>query len=180
MVDALHLGVTGERHLVKAHGTELLKGRLEAAEAFERCVGLDKFVAAQNHIAHGVVHRHDRSVKVALGLRMGGAALGLQGVGVHIVAAEAVECCDQVGANALGHKRGLHIGLGVLCPGAPVGAYGHAAHAFHATGHHQVFPAGAYFLRRHVHGFQAGGAKAVDLHARALEIPAGFERGHLG
>ena len=93
---------------------------------------------------------------------------------------KALQRGNQIRANALWHKGRGRVGFGVHGPGAAVGANWHAAHALHATGDHQVFPAGAHFLGRHVHGFQAGGAKAVDLHARAGEIPACFQRGHLG
>ena len=93
---------------------------------------------------------------------------------------EAFQRGDQVGADALRHEGGGRVGFRVLRPGAAVGADRHAAHAFHAAGHHQVFPARAHLLRRHVHGLQAGGAEAVELHAGAAEVPAGLQRRDLG
>jgi hypothetical protein len=57
---------------------------------------------------------------------------------------------------------------------------GSCAHALHAARDHQVFPAGAHLLRGHVHGFQARGAEAIELHAGAAVIPAGLERRDLG
>ncbi len=119
-------------------------------------------------------------VEIALRLGIGGAALRFQGVGVQVGAAKALHGGDQVSANALGDKSGLHIGLGVLRPSAAIRSNGHAAHALHAAGHHQVFPARAHFLRRHVHCLQAGCTKAVDLHPGALKVPTGLERCHLG
>ena len=126
------------------------------------------------------MHRHDGMVEIALRLRIGGAALRFEGVGVQVGAAKALYGGDQVCANALGHKSRLHIGFGVLRPSTAVRANGYAAHAFDTTSHHQVFPARAHFLRRHVHGLQAGCTKAVDLHASALKVPTGLERCHLG
>ena len=158
----------------------MLECGFQGAQAFKRGVGFDEFVARQDDVANGVAHRHDRAVKVALQLGMGGAALRLQREGIDVMAAEAFQRSNQVGANALGHEGSLQIGLRVLRPGAAIRANGHAAHALQPTGHHQVFPARAHFLRRHVHRFQARGAKAVDLHPCAAKVPARLECGHLG
>ena len=113
-------------------------------------------------------------------LRRGGALLRAEGVAVDVFAAPAAERGDQVGADALRHEAGGDVGGRVLRPGAAVGADGDARHAFDAAGDDHVFPAARHFLRRQVHGLEAGGAEAVDLHAGDLHVPAGLQRRRLG
>ena len=180
VVDALHLGVTCQRHLVKTHAAHLFERGLQSGQAFQRGAGLDEFVTAQNDLAQAVLHRHHGSVKVTGGLCLGGAALRFQCKCIHIGAAKAFQRGNQVGTNALGHEGGLRVGLRVHGPGSTVGANRHTAHALHAASHDQVFPARAHLLRRHIDGLQARGAKAVDLHARGFKVPTGLERRHLG
>jgi hypothetical protein len=180
VLDALHLRVTLQRHRVEAHGAHLVERRLERGQALHRGARLDELVFVQNRLAQPVLHRHHRTGEAAFGARGGGALLRLQREGIDVIAAEPFHRRDQVGADALRHEQGLAVGLGVHRPGAAVGADRHAAHALHAAGHDQVFPARAHFLRRHVHGLQTRGAEAVELHAGALEVPAGLQRRHLG
>ena len=150
---ALHLRVTGESHLVKAHGAHLLKRRLQSCQTFEGGVGLDEFVLGQNGLAQAVFDRHDRAVKVACDLRRCSSLLRFQRKGIHICTGKALQRGDQVCAYPLGHKSRLRIGFRVHSPCATVRANGHSAHAFHATGHYQVFPARTHLLRRHIHCF---------------------------
>ena len=180
MVDAFDLRVARQRHLVEAHGAQCVEGRFERSQAGQCGVGFDEFVEIQNRLVQEVLDRHHRAGKVAAFARQRGAALALERKRVHVLAPETLDGGDQVGANALRHKRRRAVGLRVLGPGTAIRTYRHPAHAFHATGHHQVFPAGAHLLRRHVHGLQARGAKAVELHARTAEVPPGLERRYLG
>ena len=180
MVDSLYLRVALQRYPVKPHGAELRKRGLEAGERLHRGLGFDEFVFFQNHQAQGVAHRHHRLLEVAGCACSGGAALGFERERVHIFAREAIECGNQVGANALWHEQRGRVRLRVLRPGAAVGANGHAAHALDAASHYQVFPARTHLLRRQVHGLQARGAEAVDLHARRGESPPRLDGRHLG
>ena len=75
MVNALHLRVAGECHLIEPHAAHLLKGRFEAAQALQRGVGFDEFVLPQDDLAQKVGDRHHRAVKVAAGAGMRGAPL---------------------------------------------------------------------------------------------------------
>ena len=87
---------------------------------------------------------------------------------------------DQVGTNSLRYKIDIQIGMRIERPRAAVRRHRHARHRFDATGHHQMLPAGTYFLRRQVHRFQARGAETVDLHASGVPVPAGCQRSGFG
>jgi len=178
MVNALDLRVALQGDGIKAHRAELLERRLERCQTLGRGVGFDEFVLRQNGLTQRVPDRNQRMRKVARLARLAGAPLAFQRKGVHIGAAKAFQRRNQVGADALRHKQRGAVGFRVLRPGAAVGANRHAAHAFNATGDHQVFPARAHLLRGQVHGVQAGGAKPVDLHARGAKVPARLERRH--
>ena len=180
MVDALDLRVALQRDAVKAHRAELLKRRFERCQACQRAVGFDEFVVVQDGLADGIEDWHHRARKIAGVPRFAGPLLALQRKGIDIGAAEAFDRGNQVGTHALRHKERGAVGFRVLRPGATVSAQRHPAHAFNAASDHQVFPARAHLLRRHVHRFQARGAKAVDLHARGAKVPARLEGRHLG
>jgi hypothetical protein len=118
--------------------------------------------------------------EVARCLGAGGALLRLQRVAVHILAAEAFERGDQVGADALRHKAdgALTCGSSNIAPPSEPIAY--ARHRLDAAGHDQVFPAGAHLHRRGVDRLQPRRAEAVELHPRHVQVPAGVERGGAG
>ena len=102
-----------------------------------------------------VADRDDRVGEAALGLRGGGALLRAGGVGVDVLAAEALDRRDQVGADALRDEGGVVVGLGVHRPGAAVGAHRHARHRLDAAGEDEVLPAGGDLLRGDVDGLEA-------------------------
>ncbi len=126
-------------------------------------------------------HRHDRLLEAPGVLGCGGALLAADGVRVAVLAREALDGGDEVGADALRHECGVHVRLGVHRPGATVAAHRHAAHGFHAAGEDQVPPS---HLRpsapRDVHGLEARGAEPVELHAGHGVRQAGLERRGLG
>jgi hypothetical protein len=166
-VEAAHLADRGER-------------RLQAAERLDGGAGTDELVVVQDDLVVDVEHRDDRVGKAAVGLRGGGALLRADGVGVDVVAAEVLDGGDEVGADPLGHERGVIGGLGVHRPGAAVRAHGNAAHRLHAAGEHEVLPAGGDLLGGDVDGLQARGAEAVELDAGDGVGQPGLDGGRLG
>ena len=180
MVDAFDLRVALQGHGIESHRAELLEGRLEPGQSFQGGVGLDEFVLLQDAQAHAILHGHHRAVEASTIAGCCRPLLGLERKRIHVLAGKTVEGGDQVGTDALRHKQRGAVGLRVLRPRAAVRADGHAAHAFHTTGHHQVFPAAADLHGRHVDRFQTRGAEAVELDAGAAPVPARLERRHLG
>ena len=79
-----------------------------------------------------------------------------------------------------GTNDGVERGARVHRPGAAVGAHRHPRHRLDAAGEDQVLEAGADPHRGLVDGLEAGGAEAVELHARDGLGVAGRERGGLG
>ena len=90
--DALELGVFQDRHGVEAgHGlAHVLEGGLQGAERLHVGARAQVLVAVEERQAVDVGDRDDRAGEAALGPGGGGAALALDGVGVDVVAAEAV------------------------------------------------------------------------------------------
>jgi hypothetical protein len=136
-------------------------------------------VVEQRH-AVAVLDRDDGLGEVAGAPRGGRSLLRLHGVGVHVLAAEALDGCDEVCADALRDEVGVVRGLGVHRPGTAVGAHRDPAHALDTAGDDQLVPAGADLLSGHVHGLQCGGAEAVDLGTGHGVGQAGEDRGGLG
>jgi|GEM_PF-2891026 len=127
-----------------------------------------------------VLDRHHRLVEPALvpGLRR--ALLALHRIGVDVVAREAVFGRDQIGRDALRHEIGGHRHRGIHRPGAAGRADADAAHRFRAAADHELMLAGHDLGRGEVHGIEAGGAEAADLHARHLLAEAGVQRRETG
>ncbi len=123
---------------------------------------------------------HDGLAEAALVLGACRALLAADGVRVDVVAREALDGGDQVGADALRHERGVDVRLRVHRPGAAVAAHGHTAHRFHAAGEDEVLPTARDLLRRDVDGLEARGAEPVELHASDGVRQARLERGRLG
>ena len=168
MVDLLDLGIALLRHRVEArhHLALHLEAGLEGRQRLHGRLRPHQLVVGQKLDAVLVLHRHDRLLEVA-GVPGGlGALLRFDGVGVDVVAAQAILGGDQVGRDALGHEvhRDGHGRIGR--PGAAVGAHGHARHRFDAAADRGLALARHDLRRRHVGGFEARGAEAVDLHAR--------------
>ena len=80
--------------------------RLERGQRLDGGAGPDVLVAVEDDQAVAVADRHDGAVEVAVGPGLGGALLRLGGVRVDVVAGEALEGGDQVGADALRHEAG--------------------------------------------------------------------------
>ena len=167
----------GVEAAVLAHHRER---RLELPERLHRRARTDELVVVEHDVVVDVQHRHDRVREPALGLRGRGAVLGADGVGIDVVAAEALDGRDQVGADPLRHERRVVVRLRVHRPRAAVGAHRHARHRLDAAGQHEVLPAGRDLLGGDVDGLQAGGAEAVELDARDGLRQPGLDRGGLG
>src|SRR5690606_3826656 len=111
----------------------------------------------------------------------GGAALALIAEIVHVLAVEPLLHGDDIGAQP-------HIAHGVHFPQVEVAAVDVAGIAqgrgvgghFHATGDDQVFKPGNDAGGRHVHGGDAGPAKAVHGGAAGGGVVAGIQGGHAG
>ena len=91
--------------------------------------------------------------------------VGLHREGVDVLAREALDGGDQVGADALGHERRGERSRRVGGPGAAVAAHGDAAHRLDAAGEDQVLEATADARRGLVDGLETRGAEAVQLYA---------------
>ena len=155
-----------QRHVVEtAHFADALERRLQLGQAFHGAVGADVLVMVENHEAVLILDRHDGLGEVAARPGRRGLLLRPQRVGVDVLAGEALDGRDQVGADALGHEADRVIGFRVGRPGAAVGTHRHPRHGLDAAGQHQVVPAGADLLRGRVHGLQAGRTEPVELHA---------------
>src|SRR5699024_11421051 len=87
------------------------------------------------------------------------------GVPVAVLAAEALDGGDEVGADPLRGEVGVVVGGGVQGPCAPVGALRHARHGLAAAGEDDLVPAGTDLLGGYVDGGEAGSTEAVDLDA---------------
>ena len=105
-----------------------------------------------------------------------GALLALDRVGVDVVAGEAVFGGDQVGRDALRHEIGFDRDRRIHRPGAARGADADPAHRLDAAADRHVVLARHDLGRREVDRVEAGGAEAVDLHARHAVAVAGGER----
>ena len=138
--------------------------------------GPRELVVVEQGEAVAVPDRHQRPAERAVGLRLGRLGLGVRGEGVDVLAAEALQGGDQVGADALRDEAGGVGGLRVHRPGAAVGAHRHPGHRLDAAGQQQVLPAGADLLGGQVDRLQPGGAEPVDLHARARRGQARGQR----
>ena len=127
-----------------------------------------------------VQDRDHRAVEPPVRLRGRRALLRARRVRVDVLAAEALERRDQVGADPLRDERRLVGGLRVHRPGSAVGAHRHPRHRLDAAGEHQVLPARGDLLRGDVDRLQARGAEAVELDAGDRVGQPGLDRGGLG
>ena len=180
VVDALNVGVLAQGRGVEAHLAHHLEAGLELAQALQRAVTTDKFVAVEDDDAVLIQHRHQGFLEGTIGAGAGGLLLRAQGKAVDVLAREAFEGGDQIRAHALWHEIGVHVGRRVHRPGAAIGAHGDARHGFHAADHHQVLEARTHLHGAEVHCLQTRGAETVELHARHGFIPVGHQRGGLG
>ena len=115
-----------------------------------------------------VEDRRDRILEAAVLPGRGGALLRLDRVGVDVVAREAVFGRDQIGRDALRHEIGGNGERRIDRPGAARGADADAAHRFDAAADRQIVLAGHDLRGGEIDPVEAGGAEAVDLHARHL------------
>ncbi len=164
-VEAAHLADHGER---RAQLGEVLRGG----------TGTAVLVVVEHDDAVLVLDRDDGLGEVAARPRLVGEFLRAHGVGVHVIAGEPLDGCDQVGGDTLRHEVGVVVGGRVQRPRATVGAHRHAGHGLHTTGDDQLVEAGADLLRGQVDGLEARGAEAVELEAADGVGQAGH--GHRG
>src|SRR6185437_13794776 len=156
VVDLLDEVVLLQRHVVEAaHLADTVERGLELAQAFQGGVGTHVLIVVEDHQAVLVAHRDHRLGEVAARPGRGGLLLAAQGKAVDVVAGEALDGRDQVGTDALRHEPDRIVGFRVQRPRAAVGAHRHPAHRLHATGEHQVVPAGTHLLRGQVNRLQA-------------------------
>ena len=167
VVDALDLGMGLNRHRVEAallaHHRER---RLQARQRLHVGLGPHVLVAVEQGQAVDVLDRRDRVLEPALVPGRGRALLRLHGVGVDVVAREAVFGGDEIGRDALRHEIGRNGDGGIDRPGAARGADADAAHRFDAAADGQVVLARHDLRGGEIDAVEAGGAEAVDLHAR--------------
>ena len=157
---------------------DALEGGLQLGQTLHGGVGPHVLVVVKNHQAVLVADRHHGLGEVAARPRLGGLLLDAQRVGVDVLAGEALDGGDQVGADALRHEADVVVGGRVERHGAAVGAHRHPAHRLHAAGQDQVVPARPHLLRGGVHRLQARGTEPVELHAAdGVGQPGGQHRG---
>ena len=137
-------------------------------------------VAVEDRHAVDVLDRHDGFREAALVPRRRRALLALDRVGVDVGAAEAVLGRDQIGGDALRHEVAGQRHLRIDRPGVAGRADADAAHGFDAAGDDHVVLAGGDRGVGEVDRVEAGGAVAVDLHARHGVREAGGEDGVAG
>ena len=166
MVDLLDPVVLLHRHIVEAgHRGQTLERGLELAQTLRGGTGPHVLVVVEDQQTVLVANRDDGLGEVAARPRSRGPFLGLRGVGVDVVAGEALQGGDQVGADALRNDEAVVVGGRVGHHRAAVGAHRDAAHRLHTAGDHQVVPARTDLLSGGVDRLQAGGAEPVELHA---------------
>ncbi len=115
-----------------------------------------------------VLDRNDGLVEVATVPGMGGALLAFDGIGIDVIAGEAVFGGDQVGRHALRHEIAGEVDRRIHVPGAARHAHADARHAFDTTGDDDVISALGDLAGREIDGIETGGAEARDLHAGRL------------
>ena len=160
-----------------AHLTGHLEGGVERGEVLHRRGRTHVFVLGEDDDAVLVLHRHNGAVEIAVFPGMAGALLALDGIGVDVVAGEAVFRGDQVGRNALRHEIAGEVDGRVHVPGTAGHAHADARHAFDAAGNDDVIGALRDLAGREIDGIETGGAESRDLHARRLVGVTGFEGG---
>ena len=127
-----------------------------------------------------VAHRRDRLLEAPLRPGLGGAPLRFDGIGVDVVAREAVFGRDQIGRDALRHEIGGDRERRIDRPGAARGADADAAHRFDAAADRHVVLAGHDLRGGEIDRVEAGSAEAVDLHAGHVVAEARRQRAHAG
>ena len=137
-------------------------------------------VVVEQRQAVDVLDRGDRALEPALVPGGRRALLRLDGVGVDVVAREAVFGGDEVGGDALRHEIGGDRERRIGRPRAAGRADADAAHRFDAAADRQVVLAAHHLRRGEIHRIEARGAEAVDLHARHRVAEARGQRAHAG
>ena len=135
-------------------------------------------VLGQDGEAVDVLHADHRAREAAFVPGRRRALLALDRIGVDVVAGESVLGGDEVGRDALRHEVGFDRDRGIHRPGAARGADADPAHGLDAAADRHLVLAGHDLGRGEVHRVEAGGAEAVDLHARHAVAVARRERGH--
>ena len=178
VIDGLDLGMRlhGDR-IEAAHLAHLHEGRLQLRQRLHAGAGAHVLVLGQDGQPVDVPDREHRAGETPLVPGHGGALLALDRVGVDLGAGEAVFGGDEIGGNALRHEIGRQRDRRIDRPGAAGGADADPAHGFDAAADRHVVLAGHDLRGREVDGIEAGGAEAVDLHARHAVAVAGRDGG---
>ena len=166
VIDILDLGMRRDRDRVEAaHLAHHHEGGLERGERLHVGRRAHVLVLGEKRDAVHVLHRRDRFREPALVPRLGGAPLALDRISIDIIAREAVFRRDEIGRDALRHEIGFDRDRRIDGPGAARSADADPAHGFDAAPDRHLMLAGHDLGRREIHRIEAGGAKAVDLHA---------------
>jgi hypothetical protein len=153
VIDALELGIFLQSHAVEAViFAHVCKGRVERAQQLHGGVEADRLVTRQEGNAENVVHGRHGIREAAFLPGLGGPLVTLDGIGIGVIAADAVFRCNKIGADALGHEIGWHRHGGVDRPCAAVRRHGHAAHGFDAAANSHGRLTGHDLRRGDVHG----------------------------
>ena len=108
VVELLDLRIALLRHRIEAREfAQLRERRLERRQRLHRRIGAHMLVMVEDGLAENVLHRHDRLLEIAVLPRIRRALLAFDRIGVDVVAREAVERRDQIGADALRREIGL-------------------------------------------------------------------------
>src|SRR3984885_12351078 len=160
-----------------AHFSHLHERRFERSERLHGRVRPHVLVLVGDGEAVDVFYFYDRTVETAVAPGLCRAFLTLDRVGVDVVAREAVFGGNEIGGNSLGHEIFDDGAAGVDGPRAAGRANADAAHRLDtAADGHVLLP--RHDLRgSEIDGIEAGGAKAVDLHAGDGFAVAGMKRG---
>ena len=177
LLDRFDLRVLLDRHGVETGFLpELREGWLELRQICETSARSQVLVARERGFAAAVRDRDDRAVEPPRLLRMRGAALALDCVGVHRFAAVPVEGRDEVRADALRHEILVPGDLRIDRPGAAIRTHRDARHRFDTAADRDVGLARHHLRGSGVDGLEPRGAEAVQLLARDRLIELGDER----
>ena len=142
VVDVVHFldfGMLLHGHRVEAaHLAGHDEGRVERGQRLHVGRRAHVLVMVEDGEAVLVLDRDDRVLEAALVPGLGGALLALDGIGVDVVAREAVFGGDQVGRDALRHEPAGQADRRVHVPGAAGHAHADARHRFDAAGDDDV------------------------------------------
>ncbi len=167
----------GSRHRAEAtHIGHLREGGLQPAQRLHVSVGADGLIAVEDGEAIHIRDRNDGAGEATLAPGLRGALVRAHGIGIHIIAREAVFRGDQIRRHALRHEIGVDGDRGIHADAKARRAHADAAHGLDTAADRHLLLAGHDLGCGKVHRIKARGAEAVDLHARHLRAIASLER----